>query len=189
MKFSSDIVVIDLETSCKTFGNNEIEESNVIEIGAVKLNKHNLDIKNEFSILINPRDYPILPQISGITRITPSMVKDQPYFDEAAKSFLEWYGDRNKSILAGWGIYYDLPLLRKEFRVFGLDYNNHFVGGGLDIRSLALYWLAKRNHSTSGLTVERMFVKMSINADFDFHRALNDAKATALVFQKIVKEL
>jgi len=37
MKFSSDIVVFDLEASCKTFDNNEIEESNIIEIGAVKL--------------------------------------------------------------------------------------------------------------------------------------------------------
>lgn len=186
MKLSADLVIIDLEASCKTFGNNEIEESNIIEIGAVKLDKKNLEITSEFSILINPRDYPILPEISEITGITSSMVADQPFFDEAIKSFLNWYGERNKSILAGWGIYYDLPLLRKEFRVFGLDYKKFFVGGGLDIRSLALYWLAKNNYDTSGLTIERVLKKMSIDVDNNLHRALNDAKATAIIMQNIM---
>ncbi len=114
------------------------------------------------------------------------MVAGQSYFDEAAKLFLKWYGDRNKSILAGWGIYYDLPLLRKEFRVFGLDYNKYFVGGDLDIRSLAYYWLAKNNSDTSGLTIERVLKKMSLNVDNDLHRALNDAKAATIILQKIM---
>lgn len=188
MKLSADIVIFDLEASCKTFGNNEIEESNIIEIGAVRLDRKNLEITSEFSILINPRDYPILPEISEITGITPSMVVNQPIFDEAAKSFLNWYGNRNKSILACWGIYYDLPLLRKEFRAFGLDYKKFFVGGGLDIRSLAFFWLAKNNSDTSGLTIERVLKKMSIYVDSDLHRALNDARATSLILQKIIRD-
>lgn len=183
MKFSSDIVIFDLEASCKTFGRNEIEESNIIEIGAVKLDKNNLKIKSEFSTLIKPKLYPILPEIEEITRITPEMVADRPYFDEAIMSFLNWFGERKKSILAGWGLYYDLPLLRKEFRVSGLDYNQYFVGGGLDIRSLACFWLAKHNHSTSGLTIERILSKMGLKLDYEFHRALHDARATALILQ------
>jgi len=102
MKFSSDIVVFDLEASSKNFGNNEIEESNIIEIGAVRLDKKNLEIKSEFSVLIKPRDFPILPQIAVITNITTEMVADQHNFKEAAGSFLDWYGNRNQSILAGW---------------------------------------------------------------------------------------
>ena len=186
MKFSSDIVIFDLEASCKTFGLNEIEESNIIEIGAVKLDKKTLEIKSEFSELIKPSEYVILPEISRITNITPEMVFDKPNFKEVFLKFIDWYGEKNKSNLASFGIYYDLPLLRKEVRVCGLNYGNYFVGGGLDIRSLAIYWLAKNNHSTSGISIERLLQKMEIQADFQFHRALDDAKATALILQKIM---
>lgn len=107
MKFSNDIVIIDLEASCKTFGSNEVNESNIIEIGAVKLDKKTLEIKREFSMLIQPRHYPILPEITTITNITEEMLQNEPYFDEAIPHFLEWYGGKNKSILAGWSLYYD----------------------------------------------------------------------------------
>jgi len=56
------------------------------------------------------------------------MVENEKYFDEAILLFLDWYGEKNKSTLAGWRLYYDLPLLRKEFNEFGLDYNKYFVG-------------------------------------------------------------
>ena len=88
MKFSSDIVIFDLEASCKTFGRNEIEESNIIEIGAVKLDKKTLEVKSEFSELIKPSDYEILPEISKITNITPEMVLDKPNFKEVFLKFV-----------------------------------------------------------------------------------------------------
>lgn len=188
MKFSSDLVIYDLEGSCKTFGQNEIHETNIIEIGAVKLDKKTLEIKSEFSILIKPKHFPILPEITEITGISNEMVAQAPYFDEAIPAFLEWYGEKNKSILAGWGLYYDLPLLRHEFSTFGLDYKNHFVGGGFDIRALGIYWLAKNNQSTSGISVEKVLEKMNIVDNFEFHRALDDAKATALILQHILSE-
>ena len=173
MKFSSDIVIFDLEASCKTFGKNEIEESNVIEIGAVKLDKKTLEIKSEYSQLIRPSEYEILPEISKITNITPEMVSDKPVFKDAILSFVQWYGEKNKSTLASFGIYYDLPLLRKEIRISGLNYADYFVGGGLD-------------HSTSGVSVLHTLEKMEVKTDFQFHRALDDAKATALILQKLV---
>ena len=175
MKLSSDIIIFDLEASCKTFGKNEIEESNIIEIGAVKLDKKTLEIKAE-----------ILPEISKITNISPEMVSDKPNFKEVFLKFVDWYGEKNKSILSSFGIYYDLPLLRKEVRVSGLNYGDYFVGGGLDVRSLAIYYLAKNNHSTSGISIEHLLQKMEIKTDFQFHRALDDAKATALILQKIM---
>ena len=117
------------------------------------------------------------------------MVENEKYFDEAIGSFLDWYGEKNKSTLAGWGLHYDLPLLRKEFTTFGLDYNKYFVGGGFDIRSLGIYWLAKKNIATSGISLERVLEKMNLNDDFKFHRALDDAKATALILQHMLNEV
>ena len=116
------------------------------------------------------------------------MVENEKYFDEAIPLFLDWYGEKNKSTLAGWGLYYDLPLLRKEFNEFGFEYNKYFVGGGFDIRALGVYWLAKNNISTSGISLERVLEKMDLKEDFKFHRALDDAKATALILQQILRE-
>jgi inhibitor of KinA sporulation pathway (predicted exonuclease) len=62
------------------------------------------------------------------------------------------------------------------------------VGGGFDIRALGIYWLAKNNHSTSGISVEKVLEKMNIADNFAFHRALDDAKATALILQHILSE-
>jgi DNA polymerase III epsilon subunit-like protein len=107
MKFSSDIVVNDLEATCEVFNCNEIEETNIIEVDDVKLDRHGLKAISEFSILISPGENPLLPEISEKTGITPSMVEKQPYFKDAVKSFIKWYGERNKSILAVWGLYYD----------------------------------------------------------------------------------
>ncbi|AZA73788.1 3'-5' exonuclease [Chryseobacterium indoltheticum] len=188
MKFSSDLVIFDLEGSCKTFGQNEINDTNIIEIGAVKLDKKTFEIKDEFSILIKPKHFPILPEITAITNISNKMVENKKYFDIAILEFLDWYGEKNKSTLAGWGLYYDLPLLRKEFSHFGFDYNKYFVGGGFDIRALGVYWLAKNNISTSGISLKRVLEKMNLTEDFKFHRALDDAKATALILQQILNE-
>ena len=62
MKFSSDLVIYDLEGSCKTFGKNGINETNIIEIGAVKLDKKTFEIKSEFSILIKKNISPFYPK-------------------------------------------------------------------------------------------------------------------------------
>lgn len=188
MRFSSDLVIYDLEGSCKFFDKNEISETNIIEIGAVRLDKKTLEITSEFSILIKPKHFPILPEITKITNITNEMVENEKYFDQAIPLFLDWYGEKNKSTLAGWGLYYDLPLLRKEFSEFDFDYNKYFVGGGFDIRALGVYWLAKNNISTSGISLERVLEKMKISQEFKFHRALDDARATALILQQILRE-
>jgi DNA polymerase III epsilon subunit-like protein len=187
MKFSSDLIVFDLEASCKTFGKNEIEESSIIEIGAVKLDRKSLRIKGEFSELVKPRDFEIVPEISEITGITPELVKDASYFDEVAERFISWYGKKKKCIFAGWGLYYDLPLLRKELRVFGIDYGEHFVGGGFDIRGLAYYWLAKKHLSTSGLSVAKALEALEVKTEFQLHRAVDDARATAMILTEIAK--
>ncbi|MEZ4650806.1 MAG: hypothetical protein R3E97_18890, partial [Candidatus Eisenbacteria bacterium] len=53
----------------------------------------------------------------------------------------------------------------------------------LDIRSLAVAWLAENGHDTSGVTVARVLEKMAIEGEFAFHRALDDARAEALILR------
>jgi DNA polymerase III epsilon subunit-like protein len=183
-QYSADIVVIDLEASSSDDPDNEIERSNIIELGAVRLDRHTLRIVDTFSELVRPRDYPIRPFITRLTGITPEMVADKEEFHATAERFVSWFGRRNKAFFAAFGVYYDLPLLRKEFRSFGFRFQDHFTGGALDIRSLALYWLAEHGRNTSNVTVKRTLEKMGLgDRGLSFHRALDDARGTAAILQ------
>lgn len=183
-RYASDLVVLDLEASSPDQHVNEIARSNIIEIGAVRLDGKTLEIVDTFSELVRPRDYPVEPFITEITGITPEMVEPCDTFDRVGARFIEWYGPRNRSILAAYGVYYDLPLLRKECAAFDLDFQRHFVGGALDIRTVALLWLAARRQNTTGVTLGRTIEKMELgDLGLTTHRALDDAKAAAAVLQ------
>jgi DNA polymerase III epsilon subunit-like protein len=185
MRYSTDIVVIDLEASCpaEDEGNNSVERSNIIEIGAVRLDRRSLEEVDSFSELVRPEDYPVTPFITGLTGITPEMVAGCETFDTVGRRFLEWYGPRNKAILAAWGAYYDVPLLRKECLRFGLPFREHIVGGAYDLRALGVAWLATHGERTSGATLESVLRKMDLADRFTSHRARDDARAAAAVLQ------
>lgn len=185
MRYSTDIVVIDLEATCplEDQGNNTVDRSSIIEIGAVRLDKKSLEIKSTFSELIRPEEYPVIPFITDITGITPEMVADKETFGAVGQRFLDWYGPRNKAIIAAFGAYYDIPLLRKECAQYGLDYRTHIAGGAFDLRAVATVWLATNGRRTSGLTLTAILEKMEIADHFTAHRAVEDARAAAAVLQ------
>ncbi len=185
MRYSTDIVVIDLEATCpaEDEGDNTIERSSIIEIGAVRLDRRSLEIKDQFSELVRPEDHPIVPFITRITGISPEMVQDKEDFAAVGARFLQWYGPRNKAVIAAFGAYYDIPLLRKECARYGLDYRSHIAGGAFDLRAVATVWLAAHDHRTSGLNLESILAKMGIRDRFTSHRAVEDAKAAAAVLQ------
>ena len=185
MRYTTDIVVIDLEASCpeEDRGNNTVQRSSIIEIGAVRLDRRSLEVVDEFSELVRPEDYPIVPFITEITGIGPEMVQDKETFAQVGQRFLEWYGPRNKSIIAAFGAYYDIPLLRKECDRYELDFRSTIAGGAFDLRALGTAWLATNDHRTSGLTLGSILKKMGIGDHFKAHRAVEDAKAAAAVLQ------
>ncbi len=185
MRYTTDIVVIDLEATCPTEdqGNNSIERSSIIEIGAVRLDRRSLEVVDTFNELVRPERFPVVPFITEITKITPEMVADKETFDQVGSRFLEWYGPRNKAIIAAFGAYYDMPLLRKECNEYNLDYRKHIVGGAFDLRAVATVWLASNGHRTSGMNLSSILTKMEIGDRFTAHRAVEDAKAAAAVLQ------
>lgn len=185
MRYTTDIVVIDLEASCpeEDQGNNTVERSSIIEIGAVRLDRRSLEVVDTFSELVRPEDHPIVPFITEITGISPQMVAEKETFAEVGRRFLEWYGPRNKAIIAAFGAYYDIPLLRKECDRYDLDFRSHIAGGAFDLRAVGTIWLATNDHRTSGLTLGSILEKMEIGGRFTAHRAVEDAKAAAAVLQ------
>jgi DNA polymerase III epsilon subunit-like protein len=185
MRYTTDIVVIDLEASCPAAdqGNNAVERSSIIEIGAVRLDRRSLEITATFSELVRPEDHPIVPFITDITGISPEMVAGCETFAAVGRRFLDWYGARNKAIIAAFGAYYDIPLLRKECDRYGLDFRAHIVGGAFDLRAVAVAWLAEREMKTSGQNLASVLEQMGLGDRFAAHRAVEDARAAAAVLQ------
>ena len=185
MRYSTDIVVVDLEATCpaEDRGNNSVQRSNIIEIGAVRLHRRSLEVIDTFSELVRPTEYPVVPFITEMTGISPEMVAARETFAEVGARFLDWYGPRNKAVIAAFGAYYDIPLLRRECRRFDLPFREHIVGGALDIRAVAMVWLADHDQRTSGASLGSIVEKMGIPAAAREHRAVDDARAAAAVLQ------
>ena len=185
MRYTTDIVVIDLEATCpeEDIGDNLVARSNIIEIGAVRLDRRSLEVKASFSELVRPVEYPLTPFITELTGITPEMLADREDFGAVCRRFLDWYGPRNKAILAAFGAYYDVPLLRRDCLAHGIDYSAHIAGGALDIRAVATVWLAEREFRTSGLALKDVLTKMGAGDDRTLHRAVDDARAAAAILQ------
>jgi DNA polymerase III epsilon subunit-like protein len=185
MRYSTDLVVVDLEATCppEDRGDNKVERSSIIEIGAVRLHRRSLEITGTFDELVRPEDYPIVPFITEITGISPAHVAGKETFREVGRRFLDWYGPRNKATIAAFGAYYDVPLLRKECDRYGLDFRAHIAGGAFDIRAVAMAWLAQHNRRTSGLTLPAILEKMGLGDRFAPHRAVEDARAAAAILQ------
>lgn len=183
MKYSTDIVVLDLEATCPEKDTNRIERSNIIDVGAVRLDRRTLEMVESYSELVRPRDYPVAPHVTEITGITQEMVDPCDTFDRVGERFVRWCGPRNKFVLAVWGGYYDVPLLRKECDAFGIDFRQHFVGGVLDVRAVATVWMAANDHGTNNITPKHTLEKMAVQNDLRFHRAIDDARAEATILQ------
>ena len=187
MRYSTDIVIIDLEATCPESdegGRNTVERSNITEIGAVRLDRRSLAVVDTYSELVRPAEYPVTPFITKLTSITPEMVADKDDFGAVCRRFLEWYGPRNKSLIAAFGVYYDIPLLRRECDAHGIDFTTHLAGGAYDVRAVATAWLAQNHHRTSGLRLESIREKMGVDlSGLAMHRAVDDARAAATILQ------
>lgn len=166
----AEFCVIDVET---TGLNSRL--NNIIEIGLVKVS--NLEITDTFQSLINPgRDIPYF--ITQFTGITNDDVFEAPFFDELAEKILKFIDNK---ILVAHNLSFDHSFLKKELIISGFE-DVSFV-------NLCTLKLAKKIYpelrSKSLASVTRHLRLRNLEA----HRALSDAKVTARVLIKMLKEL
>lgn len=191
MKLNQDIIVFDLEA---TSGKDVLgfqTNNYIIDIGAVYIKKDTLEIVDSFSSLVKPEEY-ITEFIEKLTGITNAMTDTERLFDEVAKDFEAWArkhaGDNLKKVLlAAWGNYFDIPLLRKLYMKYHMEYP--FIGSCLDVKTLAVAWLALSGHRTDKHSVEHVSDVMGIKPDGAYHRAIVDAKCEGQIFQRVFRDL
>ena len=162
-------VVFDIETTGFSASADKI-----IEIGAVKV-EHG-KITEKFSTFVNPRR-PIPFRITQLTSITDEMVMDAGDIETVLPQFLEFVGD---AALVAHNASFDVGFIEQNCRNMGIEPDFTSVD------TVALARILLPSLSKYKLDVVAKALNISLE---NHHRAVDDAGATAYIFEKFVEML
>lgn len=158
------LVAIDIETT----GLND-ERDAVIEIGAVKFKGHR--VEDEWSTLVNPGRH--IPEfITGLTGISDVEVRHAPRLRDIAHELEAFAGN---APLVGHNIRFDLGFLQKQAGV--LQYNEI-----VDTYEIAAVVMPAASRYNLGALGKQLGILLPAT-----HRALDDARVTMAVFNKLLE--
>src|ERR1051325_7972827 len=158
--------IIDTETT----GGNPVKDR-IMEIAIVLHDGEK--VIEEFSTLINPQT-PIAPFIISLTGINDDMVAGAPTFESIADNIMRI---TDKSIFVAHNCRFDYSVLRKEFKRMGI----RFQRKQLCTVHLSQKLIPGRQSYSLGKLCRGMGIPVEKR-----HRALGDARATALLFEKLL---
>lgn len=166
-------VVFDLETT----GLYPNSGDSIIEIGAVKIK--NGKILDRYDELINPC-VPLSEEITKITCITDSMLKDKRKEEECVKDFMKWVEDLP---MVAHNAKFDTSFIENAYSKYNLGKFNNIV---IDTLGLSRYLESKERYHNLATLVKRY----NIPWDEDkHHRGDYDSEGTALIFDKMLRKL
>lgn len=168
-ELSQSFVVFDIETTGFSNTNDKITE-----IGAVKI--ENFKVVERFSELINP-EKDISYKIQELTGITNDMVKDKPTIEEVLPRFMDFVGD---SVLVAHNAEFDTGFISQKCREQGLEYNSKSI----DTLKLARVLLPDLKRHRLNVVAKALGIPL-----LNHHRAVDDAEATAHIFNKFLEML
>ena len=161
----SVIVSLDIETTGL-----DPKNDSIIEIGAVKFNENR--VLDEFSTLINPRK-PINAFITNLTGISNPMVMNAPILAEVFPDLEAFVGENP---ILGQNVGFDISF----FNRYGAFKTNPII----DTYEMAAVLMPSAPRYGLGSLCHQLGVVLS-----GAHRAINDARATMGVYQKLCEKL
>ncbi len=167
LNFSILYAIIDIETTGGQPAQDKITEIAIFIHDGEK-------IVDKYNTLINPQR-PIPYFISNLTGITDEMVKDAPKFYEVAKEIVEFTEGK---VFVAHNVRFDYSFIKKEFADLGFTFQRKTLCtvrlSRALIPGLPSYSLGKLCKSIDIELTQR-------------HRAIGDAEATAVLFDKLLK--
>lgn len=158
-------VVFDIETTGFSPLKNKI-----IEIGAVKL--ENGEIVDRFSVFVNPGE-PIPFRIEQLTGINDNMVLNASDITVVLPQFLDFC---KGAVLVAHNASFDMSFILHNAKELGYEFDPTYV----DTVGLARYLLPKLKRYKLDAVAKELGVSLE-----NHHRAVDDAEATAGIFQKL----
>lgn len=160
-----EFAIIDIETT----GGRSTEDK-ITEIAIVVHNGK--EIIDQYQTLINPDKY-IPEYVSRLTNISNKMVEDAPRFFEVAKKIIEMTQDR---IFVAHNAHFDYTFVRQEFLSLGYDFRRKTL---CTVRLSRKIFPNLETYSLGALTKHFQIEHKKA------HRAMSDAMATTILFQKL----
>ena len=169
-----DFVSIDLETTGLLY-----KEDGIIELAAVKF-RDGKEV-NSFHTYINPgREIP--ERITELTGITSEQIKNAPCFDDICQEVLDFIGE---DVLMAHHISFDYAFLKRavvNYVPSGWTKEHGFERKGIDTLKIARTFLPTLESRSLGALCKHYAIPL------DAHKALEDARATALLYVKLWEE-
>ena len=159
-------------------------QSEIIEIGAVRLSGSSFEKLDEFTILVRPEmNDRIEYKITSLTGIQYEDVKNAVSYEEALKQFSEWIGSDEPARLYSWSTS-DSAQIRNECQAKGVPIPDN-MQDWVDFQ--------KMFPQATGIQTDRQlsleYAADLAGVDFDetsAHRALYDARVTAEIVQMVL---
>lgn len=162
-------VVFDIETT--GFSS---EKNNIIEIGAVRVVGGK--VTDRFSSYVNPRE-PIPLRIQSLTTISDDTVKDAPFIEEVLPKFMDFC---KGSVLVAHNAGFDIGFIKENCKRLGLDFDYTWA----DTVGMARVLMPRLARFTLDNVAKHLKVSLE-----NHHRAVDDAEATARIFEKFIPML
>lgn len=169
LDLNQDYVVFDLETTGFSPVNNRI-----IEIGAVKIQDGR--ITDRFSTFVNPKQ-PIPYKIQQLTSIRDEDVMDAPEIEEILPQFLEF---SKGCVMVAHNASFDMSFIKENAKRMNLEREDTVV----DTVGIARILLTHQAKHTLDACAKTLGISLE-----NHHRAVDDAEATAEIFQKFLPML
>jgi len=158
--------IIDVETT-----GGRADRERITEIAIVLHDGYT--VIDKFSTLLNP-ERSIPHNITKITGITDAMVATAPKFYEVAKQIVEF---TENAIFVAHNVRFDYAFVQEEFKRLGFTYSRKQL---CTVKLSRKTFPEIKSHALGNL-ISHWKIKVE-----DRHRALDDALATAIVFEKIL---
>ena len=169
-KMTENYTAIDVETT----GLNPKTEK-IIEVGAVKVRDGK--ITDRFESLIYP-GRKLEERITALTGISDEMLKDAPVPEKVLPEFLEFIGE---DVMLGHHLIFDYSFIKRAAVNLRL-WDEKSDGSGIDTLKIARHFLMDLESRSLP------FLCRYFEIPHKAHRAVNDAEAAALLYQRLLKE-
>lgn len=172
-------VIIDLEATCWDYKDPNKQPHEIIEIGAVLLDK-NYDYIKEFTRFVKPFSNPTLTEYCiDLTSITQKDIDSAPPLSVAISRLKEWMGPPEDITFCSWG-YFDKEQLLDECKLNGIDYPFNDDHINIKVR------FSKIMERTKKIGLKKALRILDIQFEGVQHRGIDDARMIAKVFKVIM---